>query len=310
MKKVLTLILTLILACSLFGCGSSSGASDAASSSQSTVTATEEAESPGEYALDFSETESSAPQSSIYQKSDVKLIRNASLYMEATDLDHACEALENLVAAMGGYLEYSDVYQGGYDSYSYRYASYTARIPSAQYEAFLSSLSDESVCHLVSKSESTENVGQQYADIEAHLEMLNTKLERLNALLAEAVNMTDIISLEDEITSTEYEIASYSSSLNTYDNLIDYSTFTISIDEVRTLTPVEEPSFGSRLLTAFVDGCGNFLTGLQNLLVWVSGHVLGLVLLAAIVVAVAVLLRKRRRKSKPAAHTEPKSEGK
>ncbi len=300
MKKTLTLILSLLLACTLTACGGkASSGSSAPMDAVGNYDMSEEAygEAPAEEGSFYADTaESLAAQSPVYQDSNVKLIRNASLSMEATDLERACADLENLVVSLGGYLEFSDVYQGGYDSNSYRYASYTARIPSAQYEEFLSSLSDESVCHLVSKSESTENVGQQYADIEAHLEMLNTKLERLNALLAEAVNMTDIITLEDAITSTEYEIASYTSQQSSYDNLIDYSTFTIYIDEVRSLTPVEEPSFGSRLLTSFLNGCKRFVEGLQDLLVWISGHVLGLILLAAAAGAVVVVLRRRIRK--------------
>lgn len=296
MKKYLALILALILACSLAACGGSSNSDSAPSQSVTYTESASEEIADDEDSFYSDSAESTSAQSPVYQNSDVKLIRNASLDMEATDLDQACADLENLVASLGGYLENSDVYQGGYHSNSYRYASYTARVPSEQYETFLSSLSDESVCHLVSRSEYTEDVGQQYADLETHLEMLNTKLERLNALLAEAEDMTDIITLENAITDTEYEIASYTSTRNTYDNLIGYSTFTIYINEVQTLTPVAERSFGSRLSTAFLDGCRSFAVGLQNLLIWISGHVLGLIVLAATVVAAVVILRRSKKR--------------
>ena len=312
MKKRITFILSLALLCALSACGGSGGAShESASSMASTdyempagAPAEEAYEENGSFYSSASGGETSLAQSTVYQNNDVKLIRNASLNMEATDLDQACANLEGLVASLGGYLEYSDVYQGGYDSNSYRYASYTARVPSEQYEVFLSALSDESVCHLVSKSESTENVGQQYADIEAHLAMLRTKLERLNSLLAEAVDMTDIITLEDAITSTEYEIASYSSQQNTYDNLIGYSTFNIYIDEGRIYTPAEKPSFGSRLSSAFLEGCQDFADGLQSLLVWISGHVLWLIVLAVMVGGAVIVLRRTRRRRKAPAHQE------
>jgi hypothetical protein len=294
MKQKLSLFLALLLALSLVGCGSSNYSSSTNSFDTADEWVSSEDATESEEFYDGSDYSSES--SSLYESEDVKLIRNADLYMEATDLDQACANLEALVNELGGYFEYSNVYQGGYSSSSYRYASYTARIPKEEYDTFLGSLSDDSVCHLVSKSEDTKNVGQQYADIESHIEMLNTKLTRLNELLAQAENMEDIITLEDAITETEYDLAYYTSSRDSYDNLINYSTFTITIDEVTVLTQVAEPTFGSRMKTALVSGFQSFGAGCQELLIFLTGQIPSLLVLAIIVVVIVALVRRNNRK--------------
>jgi hypothetical protein len=291
MKQKLSLFLALLLALSLVSCGSSSS-----TSSYDTAYSVASSEAAPESEEFYDGSDYSSESSTLYESEDVKLIRNADLSMEATDLDEACANLEALVNRLGGYLEYSDVYQGGYSGSSYRYANYTARIPKEEYDTFLGSLSDDSICHMVNKSESTKNVGQQYADIESHIEMLNTKLTRLNELLAQAENMEDIITLEDAITETEYDLAYYTSSRNSYDNLINYSTFTITIDEVTVLTQVAQPTFGSRMKTALVSGFQSFGVGCQELLIFLTGQIPSLLVLAILVVVIVTLVRRNKRK--------------
>ena len=307
MKKRLfawTMALTLVL--SLTACGGSSSGGTRAAERNYAETETAAAadgyyysdEAPmedGEYAEGETKGTGETGQSSAYKNAQVKLIRRASVRLETKEFDAAVRGLESLVTELDGYVEESSVNQGGYGS-TYRSASYTVRVPSEKYSDFLNRVSNEEYCHLTSKDESTEDVGQQYFDTETRLKTLRTKLERLQALLEQAKHMDDIITLEQAITDTEYEIERYSSTLNRYDSLIGYATFSVTISQVVTISDTDTISFGERLGNSFLGGLERFVEGVQEFLVWLVGHVFGIVLLIVIILLIRFLLRKRKEK--------------
>ncbi|MCD7945547.1 MAG: DUF4349 domain-containing protein [Clostridiales bacterium] len=217
--------------------------------------------------------------------------------VEVLDFDAAVSGLEALVDELGGYCESS--YLSNYSSG--RYASYTVRVPQEQYRAFLDAWSESDNCHLLSREEDVDDVGTEYFDLETRLTTLNTKMERLQALLAQAEEMADIIAIESEISDTEYEIEYYTSQLNRYDSLINYSTVYLTIDEVVTLTEDEEQSLGARLLQNLRWGAESFVDGLEELAVWLARNLIGVVIVAVLVIAVVTAILRRRKKRKGSA---------
>ena len=113
--------------------------------------------------------------------------------------------------------------------------------------------------------------------------LYTSKQERLLALLEQADTMEDIISLENALSEVEYQIEQLSSTLNRYDALISYSTFTIYLQEVgKVVQEVGESStLGQRMAAGFKASCEGFARGVQELLVWMSYNLVVLVLLAA-----------------------------
>ena len=305
-----TMALSLLLSLTACGASGSSGATKAAERNYAAMEAAPAAaaedgyryEDPAEaeeaYDADTADTNdggSGGSTQSTYQSANVKLIRRASLSLETKEFDAAVQGLEALVNELGGYVEESNLNQGGYGS-TYRSASYTVRVPAAKYGDFLSRMSSEEHCHLTSKDESTEDVGQTYFDTETRLKTLRTKLGRLQDLLSQAKHMDDIITLEQAITDTEYDIERYASTLNRYDSLIGYATFRVSIEQVVTISDTNTISFGQRLVNSFLGGLEDFIEGVQELLVWLVGNVFSLAVLAVIIVVLRRVLRRRREK--------------
>lgn len=232
---------------------------------------------------------------SVYQKENVKLIRNAYLQFETQDLDVSLTDLEKVVAECNGYTEGSETYSG---TNSYRTASYTVRIPSAKYEDFLKAMTGTNeIGQLIRKTENTENVGDQYYDSESRLNTAKIKLERLQELLKKADKMSDILMLEESIAEAEAEIESYSGTLKRYDGLIDYATFQIQLNEVVTYTPTEERGFGTKIADAFRESIKNLGTNIQNLILFGVRHWIGNLLIIAAGVSCCLLIRKKKKKN-------------
>lgn len=158
--------------------------------------------------------------------------------------------------------------------------------------------------HVVYSSRSSEDVTEQYTDIETRLATLTTKHERLLALLDQADKMEDIISLENALADCEYEIDSLTGSKRHYDDLVGFSTFYVDLEEVQTLTATPAGSgFGAQLTQAAKTGTRGLVDAVRALIV---GAVMfwPVILLAAAGGGTVAVLRRRRRKTREAEQTE------
>jgi len=226
-----------------------------------------------------------------------KIIYTASIRSETTDFDTASQALSHIVDEFSGYFETRSV-----TNYDIRRSGYyTIRVPAAQFEAFCEQVGK--ICHVTDLETGQQDVSETYYDIEARLTTQQTKLARLQTLLSQAENMTDIITIESAISDTELEIEYLTGNLRHYDAQIGYSTVKLSLDEVYQLSNQQEPpqTFGGQLAQAFTQGWEGFLSCLQALATAVA--FLWVPLLVLIPLA-AYLLIRRRKKRQAAAQSE------
>ncbi len=237
-------------------------------------------------------------------RDNTKVIYTANMGLQSTKFDETSKLIEQLVTGVGGYLESENIYNGNLGSSGrYRTASFTARVPSEKYNEFLSGVN--SSCHVVSLQQNVKDVGEQYFNTEQRLETLKNKHERLEALLKEAKEMKDIISLESALSETEYEINQYTATLNRYDSLISFSTINIELTEVvdPDSSVDEEPGFFERLGKSFKRGLQNAGDTLEAVAMWISYNIVGLIILAAVIIALikikpAARLRRRQENKK------------
>ena len=298
MKRGFAWMLALLLLLGLLsGCGGSGNATasdDATTSADSADNGT--ASAGGSYGVWAETTEESggtAEDGTSDRLENAKMIYTARMEVETTGFDAADADLRTLVEVLGGYFEQAAVHNYGR---GYRSGDYTARIPADQFQAFLDRVG--TICHVTYKEEGSENVSEAYYDAESRLVTQQTKLERLQNLLAQAENMEDIITIESAISDTELEIERLTGTLRRYDSLVDYATVYISLQEVYQLSNVEEPatSFGSRVGTAFASGWRGFVSTLESLAVALAYGWVWLLLLAVIGAAAGRYFWKRHRR--------------
>lgn len=288
-KRLLPLFLALLLLLSLSACGSSSGGSDSSAAAGNASADNGWAEA----AMDAADTAGGADFSAV--RRNAKLILNADLSLETQDFEKSAADIEKMTAEAGGYIESS----GTYGDTGSRSANYTLRVPQEKFEQFYAQLGEN--MHVVSRSRSSEDVTEQYTDIETRLATLQTKHERLLSLLEKADKMEDIISLENALADCEYEIDSLTGSKRRYDDLVGFSTFYINLREVQTLTATADGTgFGAQLTQAAKTGA----RGLDDV---VRGTILGVVMFwPAVILVIAgtaagVILHRRRKAKRLAA---------
>lgn len=259
MKRRWSLFLAavLILAAVLCGCSAS------AEKSADHYEADQMMEIPNQEFYDTSSTAASGTAPNTLQDAR-KLIKRVDLTIRTETFDEYLSALDAAVVSSRGYVEYSDI--GGTTQ---KWAQYTVRIPVEHLDSFLEAISQKGV--IAGKSTSQEDVTLQYVDTEAHVTALRTEEESLLRLLEQAESVEDIISIQDRLSGVRYEIESYESQLRTYDNLVDYATVTLYVDETSHVqeAPVSDSvwgQIGANLKENFY-GIGQFFRGLFIVLV-------------------------------------------
>ena len=299
MKKITAILLAILLVFVMCACGAGSVNSKPAGDSMEGNEGYPESSFNGDYGMSSDQQSSGivSADSSIYNDPNAKIIRTASLVIQTIEFEKSVKDLAALTEANGGYYETSQNDGGGYyDQFTHRSAYFVIRIPKGNYVAFRDAIG--SIGHVYSFFEDSKNVGEEYHDTEMRLETLNTKHDRLLALLAQAQKMEDIISLENALAEVEYEIDRLSTTLRKYDSLIDYSTFTVTLNEVIQINyePGPQDGFGTRLVAQLSEGLSAFGAGVQSFILWFARNIITIIIVVAIVfVAIKLFIRYRKK---------------
>lgn len=220
-----------------------------------------------------------------------KIIRNASFTIKSISFDQDLESIQALALEMGGRVEYLST-SGDKENGEMRHGSLTLRIPAEKLDAFLSGAQE--IGHLTSLQQESQDVTESYYDVKARLETQQTKMERLQALLISAQDISDLIEIENSIADTQYQIDSYLGQLQNYDSKVDYSTVRVTLREIQ-VQEAEEISLGERMLGGLLhslQSAGEFLRDCAVFLVaaapWLAA--------GGIVIFAVVKIGKRRMK--------------
>ena len=288
-----------LTAAMLTGCG----AADKGGAASSTASYDMAVESAAEYAAGaVVAEENGAIQSSLSPQTgtDRKIVYTASMRMESTRFDDARAALLAAVEDCGGYLESTD--QSGSAKEGSRWASYTVRVPTVKYTAFLEQAGQAgSVLNL---NESAQDITLEYVDVQARLESLESKKARLEALADKAETTADLLEIENQLTEVQYQLESYTRQMQVMDNQVDYCTVDISLREVATLTPTGV-SFGERIADAFTGGWTAFAAFVQDAVVAIIYNLPLLIIFGILAAVLVPVLRKRRQNKRRKAAKEP-----
>lgn len=305
LKKVLAVLLTFMMIAALFaGCG-------AASMDKAENGFAAEAPMAPAPEMDFaadSLTSGEMPQTEL--PADQKIITTIRMDAETEDMDPLLNGINAKVAELGGYMETQEIYNGStYNSYRYRHAYLTVRIPAQSLNDFVEHVGENA--NVVSSNTSTENVTLSYIATESRIKALETEQARLLELLAKAENMEDLLLIESRLTEVRTELEQVNSVLRSYDNRINYSTIHLNIEEVKEYTETKEPeTFWERISSGFVNSMKNVGNGIVNFVVFLIvafPYFLPFIVIAVVIIVIIKTVGKKKKKKQtpPPADPEP-----
>ena len=162
------------------------------------------------------------------------------------------------------------------------------------------------VGEILSSNTTSEDVSEEYYDIEARLKSKHIEEARLiDHLKHSTARLTDILAVEKEISRVQEEVERMEGRRRFLASQTDFSTVTITVRELAGITPRESPSLGTqigRTFTASVAALGDFGRTLALLIVsllpWATVG-------AGVGIPLWQMARRRQRKAKPVAAPKP-----
>lgn len=296
MKKIVALTLCLLLVAGLlFGCGAKS---EAMVGNGGSAADRYYDSGSGDYAP---KEEISTSTSNSITSAEVpmqKLVRKMWINAETEDLDALLQQVDEKMAALGGYAEKREVYNGSPSaSRRYRRATITVRVPADRLGEFTDAVTG--ISNVTSSTESADDITLSYIATQSRITALETEQTRLLELLAKAENMDTLLKIESRLTDVRTELEQVTSQLRLYDNMVNYATVYLELSEVKEYTVVTEPeTVWERIGTGFMESLkdlGNFFTELFVAMIVGLPY---LVVIAVLVVALILILRARKKKAK------------
>ena len=218
-----------------------------------------------------------------------QIVKTGQLSLEVADLDKALSQAGAVVSSLGGSVSQSSRFGTGDDAN----ATVTYRIPAARWDEALAALHKVG-SKVVSEQVGTTDVTLQVVDLNARLDNLKSTESALQAIMARATAIPDVIAVEKNLSDTQGQIEELTAQRDNLANQAAMSTLAVTYQlPAKTVTVQAAQGWN---LGAQIDQAGAALVrigqGLATMGVWAV--VVGLPSLIGILVLLAVLWAARR----------------
>jgi hypothetical protein len=161
-----------------------------------------------------------------------KIIYKANILLVVDDLEALKTTLSSLITT---YVAYYDEYEETKSK-----LIINLRVPSENYHNFIDDIS--AVGEVASIGQSAEDITNSYSTFEARKEALEAQYAAVQALLTDAVDLSDVLTLREELANIESQLNSIGKTLDNYDDLVDYSSITLTVTKLDDLSELLEKS--------------------------------------------------------------------
>ena len=223
-----------------------------------------------------------------------KIIEYVNLTVETKTFDKLIDGINATVKQSGGYIESSQITGNSYYEADRRTAELKIRIPKTKQSDFSDFMSKNS--NVVDRAVNTDDVTDRYIDTQSRIKALTLEKETLEKLLTQSSSISDTLTVYERLTSVIAEIESYQGKLNQMDNLIDYTTFTVYINEVEKETKVEKQNWFAKTLSGLLDNLSDVGNGFLDVLSFIIAALPYWILLCVIAVVIILIIRRCKKK--------------
>lgn len=230
---------------------------------------------------------------------DRQVITTADITIRSADVTRDADRAALLVSTVGGQIS-GDVRGGVGERQT---ADLVLRVPPEDVGEVLSGLSE--LGEELSRSVRSEDVTTVVADVDSRVESLQASLDRLRGLIADASDITDLISLERELAGRESELESLQAQQRALSDQVTLATVTLHLLAEQAEEPGDEPA---GFLAGLAGGWDAFVT-LGVTALTALGAALPFLVTATLLAAAAVFAHRRRRQLTPSVSAEPPAAG-
>lgn len=258
MKTTYLLLVSAVLVC----CGENEGARDAQQ-----IAAAMAVPQPmlASYAPIDKNLEEEAIDSDVLPAMRRKLIRNGRITFRTKDVTQTKIALSKICALLHAYL--SNETQR--DDSKALFYSQTIRVPESGFNELMAKI-EMQAHHIDHRTVDTDDVTEEYIDIESRLKAKLALEKRYLDLLSKAQKVDELLQVEKEMSTVRGDIESMQGSLNYMRNRIAYSTLEVTYYEEKVITT--DFGFASRVTKSLKTGWDDVLTFLVSATaVWPTG---------------------------------------
>lgn len=162
-------------------------------------------------------------------RTDRAIIRTGRMAVEVENFTTASEEIAATARETGGYVSDSNrqLHRDGDESW---YTGYVVvRVPSDQYRAMQETVGEQGTVR--SEETTTEDVTDQLVDLEARLENLRSRRDRLRTFYEEADDTEELLRIEEQLSAVQSDIERLEAKKRSLEQRVAYSTLRVEISE-------------------------------------------------------------------------------
>ncbi len=194
---------------------------------------------------------------------EAKIIKTSNLRFETEDINASYQNIQKAISRHKAVIQ-NDV--SGKD-YSSSYRNLIIRIPNVDFTPFINEIS-QGVHHFDRKEISSQDVSEQYIDLEARMNAKKKLEKRYLELLSKANKVSEILEIEKQLAVIREEIEAKEGQLKYLQSQISMSTVTIEMYTNNASESGVTVSYGSKIWNAVKSGfneLSSFILGLISI---------------------------------------------
>lgn len=251
----------------------------------------------------FKSMDAGNEQKNLVNINEKKIIYHCNVNMETWNFEEFERNLNAWIDRYDAYIDSKNIHsitvEDEYgDKKRFRNGQIVIRLKSSRFFEALSEL--RGMDSLISENISTEDISLHYADTKQKKKNLEKREEALLKLMEKAKTMEDILMIDRELSAVREQIEKYGEQLLVWDDLVDYSTFTIFVDEVESEKPSIKPvakGFREKVGDTFIVAINNLMNFFQNLILLIVYNSFAIIsFLVTAFVLMGIFKRKRAKK--------------
>lgn len=218
---------------------------------------------------------------------DRQIVKNAYVAMRADNVASTVFTIHGLVKKRNGLISSEDTQATGETTSS----MITAQIPAPELDAFIADVTSLGTVDAVTVG--AQDVTSQVVDLDARIKALQTSVDRMTQLLAQAQKIDDMLAIETQLASRQAELDSLTAQRKALGDQVALSSVTIALSPISTVTPVDAPGFLSGLASGWAA-----LVSVVTVMVTAAGFLLpfGIIVLAVVIPLAVIAVRQARRR--------------